>query len=431
MDTNTTNAFFNVDGLDKPGAIAIARALGLRRDWARVRLLEIAKMLSSFPADRLIAAARATPDVFTDEDIELLTDPDTEFNEDDAGDDALAETAEQSDGDSAKAATAAILETKATAQQHAAPDVNQVASLLAQLMATAKAGVDADDVRKIVAPMLTDAAAAMAETSARIIREALDGMPPRSLEVKTERSTVKLEGFQHKEFEALLGFCAAVDYKGDRLNVWLYGPPGTGKTTAAMNAAKALDMPFLCNGALASKYELIGFVDANGKYQTTPFREAWEKGGVYCFDEIDGSDQKTLIAFNSALANGIMAFPDGMVKRHPDCVIIASSNTVYGATAEFTARVKQDGASIDRFVFLEWLVDEQLELALCSNKEWAKEVQAHRRKVAEKGVKVLITPRATFFGEALLRQGVAIEKVRQAVLRKAMTTEQWNLVVNG
>jgi cobaltochelatase CobS len=69
-----------------------------------------------------------------------------------------------------------------------------------------------------------------------------------------------------------------------------------------------------------------------------------------------------LLAFNAALANGVAAFPDGSIKRHPETVIIAAANTWgFGGDANYIGRAKLDAAFLDRFVTLAWGYDEDLE----------------------------------------------------------------------
>jgi DNA polymerase III delta prime subunit len=260
-------------------------------------------------------------------------------------------------------------------------------------------------------------------------KDLIANMPPKEILVRSERAEVKMDGLQHHRFERLLRACSARQPDGHRLNVYLYGAPGTGKTTAARNVAKALGLPFHCNGAISTKYELTGFIDANGVCHSPEFRKAWQNGGVYLYDEIDGSMSQAIVAFNAALANGVMAFPDGMIERHPDCVIIAAANTVNGATAEFTGRTKLDAASLDRFVFIEWGIDDKLEEAAAGGRaDWLREVRRVRRVTAEKGIKVLISPRATIYGASLLAAGMGFDEVREMALRKGMNDAQWAMV---
>lgn len=411
--TDTTKVF-DFGNMTKDGAVEIARHLGIKKDWARTTKIELLAMMRTFSVEKLLAAARSaceeSGEDFADED--WLVDAEEVTPVDELLDDApVIEEAPK-----AKAAPQAAA---------AAPDVSQVATLLAQLLATGKAGVNADEVRNIVMPMMVEQTQLTATMVCKAVEAAIKNIPAREILVKSERAEVKIEGLQHHNFEQLLHVCAARQPDGHRLNVWLYGPPGTGKTTAARNVSKALGLPFHCNGALSTKYELTGFIDAGGTYQTTEFRKAWEHGGVYLFDEIDGSVPAAVVAFNAALANGVMAFPDGMVERHQDCVIVAAANTVHGATAEFTGRMKLDVATIDRFVMMDWPIDEAMELAMSGNEEWARTVQRFRRTVLTKGVKVAITPRATMYGSSLLAQGLPMDTVRSLVLRKGMTDQQW------
>jgi hypothetical protein len=171
----------------------------------------------------------------------------------------------------------------------------------------------------------------------------------------------------------------------------------------------------------------MGFRDAHGTYHTTAFREIFENGGVYLFDEVDSSLPKAVLAFNAALANGECRFPDKMVLRHPDCVVIAGANTAgNGATSDYVGRMKQDLAFLNRFVMLDWQLDEALEKSLASNREWVRKVQATRAKADKRGIKNhIISPRATFYGEALLAAGLDMEIVEQACLRGALSAETY------
>lgn len=303
----------------------------------------------------------------------------------------------------------------------AADATNQIASALAQMMSQNKGQLDIEAVKTIIGEEVKDIYALIEDVS---------NVKARAIDVTSKTGTYTLEGMQHKQFETLLKIVSSCDENGNNnLNVWIGGLPGAGKTRACQNVAKALGAEFYCNGSIANKYELIGFKDAHGNYQSTPFRDAWENGGVYLFDEVDGSVPSAVLAFNSALANGIMAFPDGMLKRHPNCVIIAAANTMgQGATAEMVGRMKQDAAFLDRFIFLNWEIDEALEKHIAQNDDWCAYVQQVRRNVATKGVKIIVSPRASFFGAQLLRSGLTFADVKQMVLRKGLTDAQWQMI---
>lgn len=237
-------------------------------------------------------------------------------------------------------------------------------------------------------------------------------------------------GVQHRNFEKLLKACNARKGNGHHHNIWLHGPAGTGKTTAAEKIAEVMGMEFRYNGALATKFELVGYPDANGNYVRTVFRDTWEHGGVYLFDEIDGSMPDALLAMNGALANSIASFPDGMIPRHKDCVIIAGANTTgLGGGIEYVGAMQQNKAFLNRFEYIDWPHDDALEDALCPNKEWLARVRQVRQNVYNKQIKShLITMRASINGASLLNAGLDWEDVEQMTLKCGMTDAQWNMV---
>jgi hypothetical protein len=264
------------------------------------------------------------------------------------------------------------------------------------------------------------------------VKEAVSGIvAPTVVEVKRydEKKLVKL-GASHYNLPKLIRFCEARDHAGYRLNVFLVGGAGTGKTTAAHQVSEALGLNFYFNGAIGTKYELQGFIDAQGRIISTAFRKAYEFGGVYLFDEVDGSLPQATLAFNAALANGECDFPDGTVKRHKDFVCIAAANTYgMGATFDYVGRNKQDAAFLNRFVTLAWDTDEKLEFSFCPNHEdWVRYVQKVRKNVAAKGLKIIVSPRASIYGAALIDQGFSFEEAATATIRTGVSEEQWNLI---
>lgn len=272
----------------------------------------------------------------------------------------------------------------------------------------------------------------LARMIALAVQPLLKANEPTLVHIQTEDDgEIKDMGMQHHSFPTLLSIMSARQASGFRLNIWLTGPAGSGKTTAASKCAEALDLKFYFTGALDNPYGLLGFVDANGKVVRTQFREAYEYGGVFLFDEIDGSTPSAVLPFNAALANGHCAFPDGVIERHKDFVCIAAANTWgLGASNDYVGRLKLDAASLDRFVQLAWDVDETLETATCGNETWAARVQVVRACVRDKGIKVVISPRASYYGAALLASGMKQVDVERITLRKAMTDDQWQSV-NG
>ena len=182
-----------------------------------------------------------------------------------------------------------------------------------------------------------------------------------------------------------------------------------------MAAASGLD--FYTTGAVQTPFQLVGFVSPTGDAATlqTPFRMAFEQGGVFCWDEVDASDARALCAFNEALANGRYAFPDRVVTAHSDFVCIASANTWGGgATQDYVGRTRIDAAFLNRFVRVAVDYDEALEMALAGDQAaWAARVQRIRQSVRAQGLKILVTPRHTMQGAALLAAGFPRSEVEQ------------------
>lgn len=134
-------------------------------------------------------------------------------------------------------------------------------------------------------------------------------------------------------------------------NIWMVGPAGCGKSTIAREAAKLLDLPYLCIscGIGTSATEFIGY-----KYPTregTKFAEYYTKPSVILIDEFTALDPAVAQVCNAALANGEIETTTGLVHRHKECIIIATSNTFGGgANRQYVANNQLDASTIDRFI---------------------------------------------------------------------------------
>jgi cobaltochelatase CobS len=173
-------------------------------------------------------------------------------------------------------------------------------------------------------------------------------------------------------------------------------------------------------------HEMLGFIDAGGTYHRTPFRDAYEHGGVYTFDEVDRSDPVALLAVNPHLANGVATFPDKQVQRHPDCIIIATANTWgTGADAQYSGATKLDAAFLSRFPMrIRWNIDEATELAIVVNDRWTRRVQAARKRAQAAGLKVMIDTRISQAGAALIGTGMSEDEAAQQTYLANVTPEQ-------
>jgi len=254
-----------------------------------------------------------------------------------------------------------------------------------------------------------------------------------TIELTTDGApTGQMEGRFHPKFPELLKRLSCRMADGYVPNLWIAGPAGSGKTKAASQAAEALGLPFHTNGALLMAHEVLGYLDANGCYHRTAFREAYENGGIYLFDEIDGSSNEALLPLNSALANGFCTFPDGQVTRHKDCRIIAAANTWgFGATAEYVGRAKIDSAVISRFAPMAWDYDEELERDICGNAEFAKRVQKARKAARDYGIQVVISPRDSMMGASYIAGGFTSDEAAEMTFLGRLKPEQRSMIERG
>lgn len=255
------------------------------------------------------------------------------------------------------------------------------------------------------------------------VKDAIANSTPRTIQVVRDDGKAVNVGQQHKTFPTLLKLVST------GVNVWLPGPAGSGKSTAAHKVAESLSLPFYHQGKVMADFQVLGFIDAGGTYHATEFRKAYETGGVFLADECDAWAADATLVLNMAIENGAMAFPDKTVPRHKDFLLIAAANTFgAGATADYVGRNKLDGAFLDRFVTLEWNYDEGFETMLSGNAAWAGRVQAWRSRAKAKGIKVIISPRASIVGAKLLAAGFPEKEVIDMVVRKGMVQEQWNAI---
>jgi hypothetical protein len=253
---------------------------------------------------------------------------------------------------------------------------------------------------------------------------------------------------QHAYFLALLRIVRA------RRNAWLCGPAGSGKTTSAHEVAKALGLPFYAKsvGPQVTESSLIGYTDANGRTVRTQLREAFEHGGVFLLDEVDAASPAVLVVINALLANDCASFPDAVVDKHPDFVLIAGANTIgLGADRQYVGRQQIDAATLDRFVLLDWPYDPRIEAAAAGVSvsavskadcpalfhfededgaesrcyEYVQRVVAIRNAVASfgKAVRVIVSPRASINGTALIRQGFTIADALNLCVWKGLDTD--------
>ena len=281
---------------------------------------------------------------------------------------------------------------------------------------------------RMTKPMLINSIIGKTEV---VVNPLIDLEQPRSgepIKIKiADRKPVDV-GIQHPKFSMLVKMIA------NKKHVFMSGPAGSGKTFAAHAAAEACEVPFYSISVCqqSTKTDLQGFIDAHGKYSRTLFRRAFEEGGVFLMDEADNGNPNILNVINASLANGMAAFPDGMIKRHKNFVCVLAGNTWgQGASREYVGRNQLDKAFLSRFARIYWGYDIEFELALAPHKGWAKRVQKIRRHADSLGIRIVVTPRQSFDAGDLISCGVvSMDEAEELFIWEGVDVESKTRILN-
>jgi MoxR-like ATPase len=282
-----------------------------------------------------------------------------------------------------------------------------------------------DEVRALAEEASARTEAAVEAARAQVIELARDAAEkaaaeyvPRPVEVRLpDGRHHRVTGHTHQVLPELLLALGA------RCHVLLVGPAGTGKSMLATHAAEALGLELqgISLGPTTPMSKVFGYYDAHGNYHATPFRRAFEHGGVMLLDELDNGHPGLLAELNQALALGVCAFADGMVAAHPDFRLVATGNTYgTGGDRQYVGRQALDAATLDRFVTIDVPVDEHLEervaMGLAPGKkrlvrQLLTEVRRLRKVAGDKQLPVMFSPRVSYDGARLLAAGATLEQV--------------------
>ena len=265
----------------------------------------------------------------------------------------------------------------------------------------------------------------------KLIEELKNNVNLPIIQFKAKDGKIRTE-LKHEKFNDL---CKIIlSQKRAQKNVLLVGEAGAGKSKIVQQVAKYAGLDFypLSIGAQTTKSDLMGYMDAMGKYVTTGVREAFEKGGILLLDEIDAGNANTLTILNNLLSNDEIAFADKVVKKNPAFICICTANTYgKGATIEYVGRNRLDSATLDRFIILNIGYDKNIEKTICNNDKYLNIINKLRENAEKYAIKIIISPRAIFNGADLLDADFSIKEVLEMVVFKGASEDVKSRLLDG
>ena len=234
----------------------------------------------------------------------------------------------------------------------------------------------------------------------------------------------------HKSFESV------VKILGLHLHPLLVGPAGCGKNVMLEQASDALGLKFHYVNDVTEEHKVMGFVDANGKFQKTQFFQAFTEGGLMMIDEIDNSHPSALLAINAALGTGFnqyLAFPDGnLYPCHKDFYCAAAANT-YGTGSDmiYCGRSALDGASLNRFVPIFIDYDKDLEEHLVRNTKILPLYWQVRSSIQKNKIRHVISTRNIVNADKMISSDIfSTGQIFDMTIIQSLTNDDLRIILN-
>jgi energy-coupling factor transporter ATP-binding protein EcfA2 len=265
------------------------------------------------------------------------------------------------------------------------------------------------------------------------VSEQVESLRPKEIVVKREEANGQTTQTTIANAHKLLGEVIRRFNAGIR-NFLFVGPSGSGKSTLAEQVAEALGVPygFLPWSGDTTPGTVLGRPSPDG---TTFTQSVWlatfyQTASVFNHDELDGADPNVPICMNSAVENGKVYLPTGIVKRHADHIVIATANTWgIGADMLYCGRNQLDAAVRDRFVggmlFVDY--DADLETTLVPEQEYRAAFWEIRQRVFEHKLRRIWGTRTLLRGAKLYRAGYSLSETFK-VLTCGFTQDELNKI---
>ena len=225
-------------------------------------------------------------------------------------------------------------------------------------------------------------------------------------------------------------------YASNGLSVMMTGPAGTGKGFMARQVAKCLNAEFFEVNAVKNNYELTGFVDANSRFNSTPFYDACKassegKKAVFLFDDMDCSDAESLKVFNEALEAREFTFPNNEKLQFEDLVILSACNTFGTGADEIYCGNQLDASTLNRFVLKRVDYNRKIELKIAQNDEALCDfIDIFRAQTENTGMQVVISYR-NIKQIARMKDILPLPTVMKDCLVKSMADDDLKNILNN
>ena len=249
-------------------------------------------------------------------------------------------------------------------------------------------------------------------------------------EEKEENVYVEPEEVKHDKFNQIK-VCVE-----NNIPVFLAGPAGAGKNHTLEQVAEELDYEFYFTNSVQQEYQLTGFVDAGGNYHDTQFYRACKKASegtntMFFLDEMDASIPEVLVKLNMAIAQGYFEFPNGEVLKFKENIHwVAAGNTVgSGADEMYTGRMVLDGASLDRFVIIDFDYCLAIEMKLSKgNVEFVNFIHQIRERAEQNGIRATFSYRCITMVQKLESAHMSLGEILKIAVFKGMDKDTLNTI---
>lgn len=239
-----------------------------------------------------------------------------------------------------------------------------------------------DKIKNEVTDEVMTLAVGLEERVQDMISTAEDMVKPITIEVKDKPTITITDEMVHPKFDEVF---ESLYYKN---LVCLVGPAGTGKSTLVKQVwdklAPSIDMSvndyqYIGCSAGLSEAQLLGKMDAHGKYHTGLAVDKFENGGINVWDEADAMDSNAGLIRNAMLdGQGYIAVPNRtenpLAWKHDNYFDATIMNTFGdGQDFSYAGRGQQDSATLDRLgdvtIFIDY--DKGLEKKLANDDKWS------------------------------------------------------------